>query len=224
MMKRAVDLRMSRILKDCKTKSYELWIEDWTGNKNIFRNSISKSGPYKHRRPTKCPLMKEAKEYMVSAWNASVTLYLEAEDMCIIGAYKHGVNKSIVACIDKDLLCHALEFYNYGENVLGGGLGIAIPPRTKYLVSHTEATLHFYRQLLTGDPTDSIPGIRGIGKKRAIALITDPLTAQEDAIKVYKKHKHGYNYFIEQFNLLYIRSTGSTDTFYPITKGFYDTV
>ena len=63
-----------------------------------------------------------------------------------------------VASIDKDLKCI------HGRHLL-------IDKRVLMTVTKNYATRFFYEQLLQGDPTDNIPGIPGIGPKKAEALL-----------------------------------------------------
>ena len=41
------------------------------------------------------------------------------------------------------------------------------------------ANFHFYKQVLTGDAVDNYKGCPGIGVKRALDLLEEPLTAEE---------------------------------------------
>jgi len=101
--------------------------------------------------------------------------------------------ESCIVSIDKDLN----NTYGWHYNWVSGDL---------YYISLEEADLNFWRQLITGDVTDSVPGIPGAGKKAA-----------EKILPYWREHglelvKHAYadaglsdEYFLSQARCLYIR-------------------
>jgi hypothetical protein len=201
MMRQVIDKEVCTIMAECETTDYELWIENPL-SKNIFRNEIAVTKKYKGNRdglerPT---LLLEAKEYMVGWWNAHVTDVFEAEDMVVRRAYQEGLQNVVVAAVDKDLLGHPFTFYNYrtGEH---------------FTVEEEEAECNLWRQVATGDSTDNIPGIPGVGKVKA-----GHIQNMRDCVMLYKRYRLTYRYFVEQYNLIYIRKENTTDVLYPLGK------
>jgi len=68
--------------------------------------------------------------------------------------------KTVIATVDKDLNNTPGWHFNWNKGEL-------------YWVSEEEATYNFYRQLLTGDRTDNIQGIPGIGPKKAEKILAE---------------------------------------------------
>lgn len=81
----------------------------------------------------------------------------------------------IVVSIDKDLFCIQGNHYNPKTN-------------KEQCITRFEATLHFYEQLLKGDSVDNIPGIPGIGPKKATAALescVNEAEMQESVVNMY---------------------------------------
>ena len=104
---------------------------------------------------------------------------MEADDLVSIWAYEAiDNNEEYVICgIDKDLLQIPGQHYNYGKD-------------TWQLVNEEEALHNFYIQCLTGDNIDNIPGLKGIGPKKAEKILAGvPLSRQWNKIKAtWKEH------------------------------------
>ena len=85
---------------------------------------------------------------------------LETDDMVQIYAHEfwHQDIPYTIAHIDKDLDTIPGNHYNYNKE-------------EHYDITVDEARRKFYHQLLTGDTADNIPGVRGIGTKKADALL-----------------------------------------------------
>lgn len=72
----------------------------------------------------------------------------------------------VIVSIDKDLDCIPGKHYHIKKKIL-------------YEVSPMEATRFFYQQLLSGDPTDNIPGVMGIGPVKAEKFLYNTHTEEE---------------------------------------------
>lgn len=132
-----------------------------TGDGN-FREQIATILPYKgNRDPTHKPkYYKEIKTYMMDRLLAEVIHGREADDAMGCAQWAHKDRSTVIASGDKDL--DMVPGYHY--NLRKG---------TFYDVGINDANLFFFRQMLTGDRTDNIPGINQIGDKRADKLIED---------------------------------------------------
>jgi len=209
--RRIVDEYMRRITSKTWSGRYELYIEA-DKNKNIFRNHVATTKPYKgNRKDCQRPThLRTAKNYMVACWGAKVQFYLESEDMVAIRAYEYGLENVIIASIDKDMLQIPTEFYNYNKD-------------ERFIVLKCASEYNFWIQVLTGDATDNIPGLHGIGPKKAKDLLGGMcLESEYDeylseiVTEEYIKRGHPYQYFLEQCRLLrMLRSRG--DVYLPPT-------
>jgi len=95
--------------------------------------------------------------YLRERWDAEVVNFIEADDAMSIEQYRR--DDTIICTIDKDLLMVPGWHYNFVTEKLQH-------------VSKYEGTYHFAKQLLAGDVADNIPGIRGLGLKRAGQLLS----------------------------------------------------
>lgn len=99
----------------------------------------------------------------------------EADDALGIAQCQAGCGEDTIICsIDKDLDGIPGWHYNFSKNRKADGT---------YIVSEVNANRFFYKQILSGDSTDNIPGMfRKLGKK-ATSRYTNPLdkmTATKD--------------------------------------------
>lgn len=92
----------------------------------------------------------------------------EADDMLRIWSCEAKIagDPFVVATNDKDMKCISGLFYDMKKKEL-------------LRISEEEATRHFYEQLLKGDPVDDIPGLPGIGPKKATGMLATALTETE---------------------------------------------
>jgi hypothetical protein len=75
-------------------------------------------------------------------------------------------------------------------------------------VNDFDAYYSFCTQLLTGDRTDNIPGLVGVGPKKAEKTLKDAKTKEELLQTVFEKYQecgHTLEYFTEQGQLLWLR-------------------
>lgn len=135
----------------------------------------------------------------VAETNAVEAVGREADDLLRMWATQamSAGDPYIVVSIDKDLDCIPGMHFN---------------PTTKeqYNVSVAQAERFFYQQLLSGDPTDNIPGIPRIGAVKAAGLLAGMTTAeemQEQVVLMYasKFGKDWYNMLLSNGKMLYLQ-------------------
>lgn len=163
-----------------------------TGKRN-FRYDIAKTVPYKGNRTQEKPKhLGILRQYMIDAWSFVVHEEQEADDAVSIRAYELGEEDYIICSLDKDLNNVRGWHYNFQKN-------------DRYYVSEEEAIKNFYTQLLTGDGVDNIPGLKGIGPKKAAKILKDCVTEQELYKAVLEAYDGNVEYLTEQGQLLWLR-------------------
>lgn len=138
-----------------------------------FRYHVAKTKPYKgNRDAAHRPTHEQAiKDYLMSQYNHAISDGEEADDYIGINHYKLWVQdpeSSVIATLDKDLNMIPGLHYNFSKN-------------KAYYVDPEEADYTFWKQLLTGDSTDNIPGIPGVGPVQAAKLLAGCSTEREYA-------------------------------------------
>lgn len=175
-----------------KADSYEAFL---TGSGN-FRYDIAKTVPYKgNRKDTpKPPYYQELRDHMVKRLGAVIVEGQEADDEVAIRMSKEPDTYTLVG-VDKDLLQIPGWHFNPSKDL-------------ERYVDEFNGYKAFVTQLLTGDRTDNIPGLEGIGPKKAEKSLKDAKTQQallETAWKKYQELGHTLEYFTEQGQLLWLR-------------------
>lgn len=118
-----------------------------------FRYTTATIQPYKGNRSSiERPFHYDnVRQFLVEAYSATVSSGIEADDA--IGL-DHDPDSTIITTTDKDLNCIPGMHYNWVQ-------------KKCYWVTEAEANRSFYSQVLTGDPTDNILGLYGVGPKSA---------------------------------------------------------
>ena len=100
-------------------------------------------------------------EYMIEKWNGVEAHGMEADDLVSIWAYEAREDELpfVICGIDKDLKQIPGEHYNYHKD-------------TWEFIDDDTANLNLMLQCLTGDSGDNIPGIKGIGPKKAEKILS----------------------------------------------------
>lgn len=157
-----VDEFLSEMLMDLDVEDFYGYL---TGEGN-YRVNIAVTAPYKGNRSESKPVHFTAiREYLVSDWSFTLSNGIEADDSIAIKATELG-DESIICSIDKDFDQVPGWHYNFVK-------------RNKYYVSPSDGLRSFYTQILTGDRTDNIIGIRGIGPVKADRLLAGCSSEQE---------------------------------------------
>lgn len=166
----------------------------YTTGKGNFRYDIAKTIPYKgNRKDMKRPKHLDALKEHLRRLGAVEVEGIEADDAVAIKNAQEP-DKYFLAHVDKDL--NQLQGWHYNPN-----------KDIKYYVSEEEGNINFYTQMLTGDRVDAIPGLKGIGPKKAEKILKG-LTTEKDleqqTWKTYQEHGHTFDYFVEQGRLLFL--------------------
>ena len=129
--------------------SYEGWL---SGNSN-FRYQAATILPYKGNRDSvsKPTHYDTIRQFLVDSYDAKISVGMEADDAIGLA---HTPGETLIVTVDKDLDCIPGDHFNWQKDI-------------KYTVSEVDANRHFFKQVLTGDPTDNILGLYGIGEKSA---------------------------------------------------------
>lgn len=122
-------------------------------------------------------------------WNTFVTEGIEADDaLGIAASHESG---SIICSIDKDLMQIPGDHYNFVKDLY------------EY-VGGRSADLNFWTQLLVGDTSDNIHGIRGIGPVKAKKIL-DPLKNNQEWFSSVRKIYADDKRFLTNLNLFWIQ-------------------
>jgi len=185
---------MTKITTHEQCTSWEVFV----AGKDNFRKEIYPD--YKATRdPFNRPLHeKRLYQYLVDRWNGVKCHGEEVDDVVsyVQEGMRWGSPENETPCIvsiDKDLDNTGGWHYNYGTGEL-------------YEVDDEQADLNFYRQLLTGDNVDNIPGLHRLGKKTAEKILPEYSDDMHQIVwEEYKKRDHDEDYYIMNARLLWIR-------------------
>lgn len=159
-----------------------------TGSGN-FRYARATIQPYKGNRTQDRPVHLQAiRDHSVLEWGFVVVDGEEADDA--LG--KNQTEDTLIVTIDKDLNMIPGKHYNFVKRIF-------------YDVSEEEATKFFYTQLLTGDRTDNIRGVLGIGPAKAEKILKDCKDEHEMYDACLIAYQGNYEELKENADLLWIR-------------------
>lgn len=173
-------------VRRAKKRIKEMGDRFWTGDlliavkgKDNFRYQIYPE--YKSSRGQGVTLLRDLAGFAIEAaidegW-AIPAHGMEADDLVRIWAEEARRDGAdfVVSHIDKDLNAIPGLHFNYRQNVT-------------YTIDEARARVLFYKQLLTGDSSDSIPGCKGIGKvkaERILGAATEEGELQERVVEAY---------------------------------------
>jgi len=191
-----------------EVENYSIFISPEEGN---FRESIGTILKYKGnrvdmRRPYHLP---NCREYLVEQWTAEVVEGQEADDAMGIAQFEQFSqvaegnfdNSNYTTCIctrDKDLDMVPGWHYNWETD-------------KRYFVTEVQAWRNFYCQLLTGDSTDNILGLFGVGKNSQLVKQVKQMDDSDEMFshvaQQYFKRFGNYwaTFLLENARLLWIR-------------------
>lgn len=146
---RATNL-IHRICNTLAPEEYRLFL----GGSENFRKTLYPD--YKANRTQPKPVyLDSVRNLLIEEWEATVCAGYEADDGLGIAANED----TIIVGIDKDLKQIPGRHYNFVKD-------------TSVEVSPEDAAIFFYTQMLTGDSSDNVRGIDGIGPVRAGRILS----------------------------------------------------
>jgi len=190
--------RIHEILINTKANEYIIGL---TINRCFRYRNWNYSEDYKHKRKNSKhpPIYYALREYLKQNYNCIYIDGLEADD--IVCTYytecrKAGMNVTLCST-DKDVIFQVSGIhYNYAKKEF-------------IKVTASEATYFLYKQVLMGDTTDNISGIKGVGEKTVDKLFYKKNIKQLPSIALNKyldiyPHHEAINRFLETFKMVYI--------------------
>jgi len=181
-------LYVNQIIEDSGCTEYNIYLTP----KTTFRNKVRDDYKNNRKGKPKPVHIKEIRDYLINNYKAKVVDNIEADDALGLSQNPY----TIIASIDKDLLMCEGKHYNFVKKEFTN-------------VTKEEGTRFFYQQMITGDTSDNILGIRGLGKVKASKLLKD--TARKDwdnmIIDLYIKefgYEEGRNRCVQNSQLLWI--------------------
>ena len=193
MIRKKVDEKIDRIVERSGADSWAGYLTESSSN---FRVGVATILPYKGNRSgsTKPPRYQMLRDHLLDVYSDRVTLVkgYEADDQLAIDQYQAEAaqlapGNTIICTIDKDLKMVPGWHYNWNTD-------------EKVFVTKVEGLRWFYKQCLTGDMTDNIKGLHGVGAKSALV---SKLDAMEDELTmfehVYEQYEKRFGSYAEQF-------------------------
>lgn len=174
------------VYQDLQCDDYKAYI---TGKGN-YRNELAVTEPYKgNRKDAKRPVHYQAIRTHLQRLGAELVEGSEADDAVATEATKTG---GWIVSIDKDLDQVAGWHYNFVKH-------------EEYYVTEEMGLRNLFTQVLTGDRTDNIIGLKGIGPKKAEKLLQDCKTEREYYDACLKAYDGNQLRVDENLNLLWLR-------------------
>jgi len=166
---------------------------------NNFRKELS--GDYKAKRPELDQDIKDRLNFLhkhAVKKGAIEATGMEADDLVSIWAYEARERKEqyVICGIDKDLLQIPGNHYNYNK-------------ATWQFIDDETAHYNLMLQCLTGDTTDNIMGLKGIGPKKGAKLLEGVSSAElwSKVQDLWKEHGYHQEQCLTSYNLLRMLTT-----------------
>lgn len=154
------------------------------GGTNNFRKLLVPSYKANRLKREVPPMLNFISSYVQSTYGAYAAHGCEADDV-VMATYKKLTAEgkyAIIASLDKDLKQRPCVFYD-----------VYYQRRTLVTVNEEQAMFNYYSQMLMGDATDGITGVKGIGIKKAEKILSNCKSDFSYLRKVYSEYKTAYN-------------------------------
>ena len=184
-------LNLDTIIKNLKETLFTEDVKIAVKGNDNFRYKVwpdYKKNRKANNRPIKV-FVQVLSECLIQRYNAIPSHGMESDDLLAMWRVQSIANgkSPIIASVDKDMLCLSGMHYRLPKGVCYGEESRDI--KRLITVSEWEAAKFYYKQLLMGDPTDSIPGLPAIGPKRAEAILAECKTLEDLQFMVVYSYK-----------------------------------
>jgi len=222
LIKSRVDGKIKSIMHGSGADTYCVYM---SGHEN-FREDVATIRPYKGNRSNKPkPFWHDRiEEYLKSGLNHPVVVCdgYEADDgmsmaQCAGFPDMKSLAHTIICSRDKDLWMVPGWHYSWGTS--------NCKEKEPWFTTEAEGYHHFFSQLITGDSTDNIPGLYGMGQtnvKYYLKGVTEPLEMYRIVKKLYDQRFGSYStQFIEENGtLLWMLREDSVKEYIRITTSY----
>lgn len=195
--------RIDSIMEATGADSYQLYIT--ADDKSNFRYKIATIKPYKGTRPSEKPKWYyHIRNFLVDHRGAIEVHGMEADDAITIDqcnsidACKHmslsgkTFEETVICTRDKDLDMVPGWHYTWSAG--------SQKERPLWFQTELGGLKCFYKQLLTGDTVDNIPGLYGVGKSSASLKHVDACNTELEMFElVFNEYKKRYGNYAEMF-------------------------
>lgn len=188
----AMDQLIYMILENVNCDYHVFYLSD---SQNNFRKIVDPE--YKANRGPKPKHYNLLKNHLISVWCAEIAEGMEADDAMSLNCVDTEDHQSVLVSIDKDLLQIPACHYNFVKDEW-------------VQVSTFMGYYNFYFQMLTGDPTDNVKGLKGIGKVKAEKILKEAGTEDDMYTAVRTAYKDD-EYMVMQARLLWLLSNTRTN-------------
>lgn len=164
-----IDFLMARILEETSAEDHLVAI----GGTLNYRNSIYpeyKANRVGKKRPT---FLVECKTYLQEKWNTQVTDGIEADDLLGI----EQTDNTVICSIDKDLLQIPGKHYNFVKQEWKD-------------VDELSGLRSFYKQIITGDASDNVPGFDGALRTTTPLFVLGLLEPLDSYLTEYEMYRY----------------------------------
>lgn len=178
----------------------------------------------KSRRDVRKPAhLALCKDHLINSHKAFKFEPFEADD--IIAMTVHSLKAKLKERIDKGEIVCAIASNDKDFTQCGGpGIEQYDLGKQHWSVTDEEAVKYFYKQILTGDSSDDVPGIAGTGPQTAIKILADcstPYEMYQACVKAYiaagSKKKEAMDHIKKVGTLLWLKRT-EDDEWVPPTE------
>lgn len=178
--KHYVDKLLDNCLVDLNATEFQFYL---TGSTN-FRFQVYpeyKANRLDTPKPKHLPALRD---YVMENYNGIMSEGCEADDlMGIAQCAESATARTVIVSLDKDMLMIPGEHYSW--HIEGGPAGKRWVRDAKLQeITPIQGYRNFYTQMLTGDTSDNIKGVAGIGKVGAGKLLTNPDLTEEEMFHI----------------------------------------
>lgn len=166
-------------------------------SKTCFRNESYKYASYKGQRKDKEDWLlsweKVIKDHFIDKHGFVQAEDLEADDICVAASFLISTEPTVICSPDKDLRQVQGLFYNFAPKKPEAGDSIL--PNPVEAIYAPQANYTFWLSVLTGDMTDNVYGVPGLGPVKAKKLLDeamDPIQYKSIVQGAYAKYFQSY--------------------------------